>query len=180
MLSLTVDEDITLQLANASFAPRYAELVAECRDYLSPFLHWPRLCHTEDDFLMFIEGTLKKYENGESMVFGIVFRGEVVGNISFNTINHKLKKVDIGYWLAEKYQGHGIITRSCRFLIDYAFTELNLEKVQIGAAVDNTASRAVCERLGLMLEGVITNNEKVGERILDHAIYGIHSANVNS
>jgi len=49
-----------------------------------------------------------------------------------------------------------------------------MNKVEISAAVDNAASRAVCERLGIELEGVITNAEKVGDRILTHAIYGLH------
>jgi ribosomal-protein-serine acetyltransferase len=176
MFKLSIDNEITLHLVNDSFAARYVELVEECRDYLSQFLHWPRICKTEQDFKIFVKSSLQKYEDGKVMTFAIEFRGEVVGNISFNAIRHDLKKVEIGYWIAKKYQGHGIVTRSCSFLINYAFTELDMEKVQIGAAEDNAASRAVCERLGLKLEGIITNNEKVGERILDHAIYGIHKS----
>jgi ribosomal-protein-serine acetyltransferase len=59
-------------------------------------------------------------------------------------------------------------------LHNYAFSHLNMNKVEISAAVDNAASRAVCERLGMGLEGVITNAEKVGDRIFTHAIYGLH------
>jgi ribosomal-protein-serine acetyltransferase len=62
-------------------------------------------------------------------------------------------------------------------LIDIAFNEHMLEKVQLAAAKDNLASRAVAERCGMTLEGILTNREKVGDRILDHAIYGIHKSN---
>jgi len=48
----------------------------------------------------------------------------------------------------------------------------------LGAAEDNAASRAVCECLGLKLEGIITNNEEVGDRVLDHAIYGIRKSEI--
>jgi len=64
--------------------------------------------------------------------------------------------------LADKY---GVIFRK---------TELEMDKVQLSAAVENIPSRSVAERAGMTLEGVITNQEKVGDRILDHAIYGIH------
>ena len=50
-----------------------------------------------------------------------------------------------------------------------------MEKVQIAAADGNAKSRAVCERLGMKLEGIITNRERIGDRILNHAIYGIHN-----
>jgi ribosomal-protein-serine acetyltransferase len=49
-----------------------------------------------------------------------------------------------------------------------------MQKVQILIATGNLKSRAVCERLGIKLEGIVTNEEKVVDRILDHAIYGIH------
>jgi ribosomal-protein-serine acetyltransferase len=52
-----------------------------------------------------------------------------------------------------------------------------MQKVQMSVAVENTRSRAVCERLGMVLEGIITNEEKIGERILDHAIYGLYREN---
>ena len=58
-------------------------------------------------------------------------------------------------------------------MINYAFTELSVEKVQISAAEENISSRSVCERLGMTLEGTLSNQEKVGESIYSHAIYGI-------
>ncbi|NRB70176.1 MAG: GNAT family N-acetyltransferase, partial [Vibrio sp.] len=52
-------------------------------------------------------------------------------------------------------------------------------KVQLSAAKDNLPSRRVAERVGMTLEGIITNEEKIGDRILDHAIYGIHRQNTH-
>jgi ribosomal-protein-serine acetyltransferase len=95
------------------------------------------------------------------------YEDELVGNISFNTINHDLKKVEIGYWLREQFRGKGIVTRSVSKLIDMAFRELNMQKVQISAAVDNAPSRNVCKRLGFNLEGIITCAENLnGKHIM--------------
>ena len=173
MFSTLVDDDIRLCLVQPSFAPRYAELVAAHNDYLSQWLAWPQKCNTEDAFRTFVSKSLHDYADGKSLTCAIEYQGEIVGNISFNAILHERKMVEIGYWLAEPWQGHGIITRACRFLIDYAFTALDMDKVQIAAAEDNKPSRAVCERLGMTLEGIISNQEKIGDRILAHAIYGL-------
>ncbi|WP_432454898.1 GNAT family N-acetyltransferase [Agarivorans sp. QJM3NY_29] len=67
------------------------------------------------------------------------------------------------------------MTRVCKKLIDIAFDELQMHKVEISAATENLASRAVCERLGLKLEGVISNAENLNGRIVDHAIYALHA-----
>lgn len=59
--------------------------------------------------------------------------------------------------------------------IDHSFAELTLQKIAIAAARDNERSRAVCERLGMTLEGVITNSEKVEGNVYDHAVYGLQA-----
>ncbi|MDW6005062.1 GNAT family N-acetyltransferase [Vibrio mangrovi] len=175
MFKWTVDQEIILLQLHESLASRYAELVQENEPYLSQWLNWPRACRHLDDFKTFIQGSLYKYADGDGLDCAIEFQGQIVGNIGFNTIDHELKKAEIGYWIAQQYQGNGIVTRACKFLIQYAFESLNMEKVQISAAEDNLPSRAVCERLGMKLEGIISHQEKVGDRILSHAIYGIYN-----
>ncbi|ROS01075.1 ribosomal-protein-serine acetyltransferase [Sinobacterium caligoides] len=178
MFKLSVDEEINLYLVSESFTDRYVVLVEENRDYLSEWLEWPRFCKTQSDFSAFVRASLHRYADGAGMNCAIEYRGEIVGSSGFNSINQLLKVAEIGYWLGEQYQGHGIITRVCRYLIDYALTELAMEKVQIAVAESNVSSRAVCERLNMRLEGVITNREKVGDKILDHAIYAIRKGGV--
>ena len=176
MFKLKVDSEIYLCLEHESFAKQYLELVQENYDFLSQWLPWPEKCTTEDDFKSFIKGSLINYANGSGMTCAIEYKKKIVGNIGLNGINHQLKKGNIGYWISESDQGCGIVTRSCHFLINYAFSQLSLEKIQIQAAEGNLPSRAVCERLGMKLEGIITNNEIVGSKILDHAVYAIHKS----
>ncbi|SON48472.1 Putative ribosomal N-acetyltransferase YdaF (fragment) [Vibrio tapetis subsp. tapetis] len=107
------------------------------------------------------------------MVCAMIYHDELVGNISFNSIDHNLKVAEIGYWLSEKQQGKGIITRSVSKLINMAFSDLGMDKVQIAAGEGNAPSRAVCERLGMKLEGIITNRENLNGRVINHAIYGL-------
>ena len=174
MFTLNVAPDLQLAIVQPSFACRYLDIVTAERAYLSKWLPWATNANSEAFFLEFVRKSLQGYAEGKSMTCVIVYQHTVVGNISFNLIDQNLKKVVIGYWLSEKYQGMGIVTKAVSFLIEYAFSELSMDKVEICVAVDNTASRRVCERLNMALEGIISNAENINGEIVDHAIYGIH------
>lgn len=173
MFKMEVEKDLALALVEPKFASKYLAIVSNQRDYLSEWLAWPPHAKNEEFFLNFIKKSLHEYADGKSLVCAMMFKNEVAGNISFNTINHDLQKVEIGYWLRRDLQGKGIVSKSLSKLINYAFTELNMQKVEISAAVDNQASRSVCERLGFKQEGMITRAEKLNDRVVDHVIYGL-------
>lgn len=173
MFSLEVEKGLELALVHPKFAKEYLRIVTQQREYLGQWLAWPPHAHNEEFFLNFIKQSLHDYADGKSLSCTMLYEGEVVGNISFNTIDHNLKRVEIGYWLSADYQKKGIVTKSVSKLIELAFTDLNMEKVQISAAKENQASRAVCERLGFTLEGIITRDENLNGKVLDHAIYGL-------
>lgn len=169
-----IDQDVSIALVQDSFAAKYAELVTDQVDYLSQWLAWPPHCSQEADFRQFIQRVLHEYAEGKSMTCAIVYRNEIVGNCSCFNINHDTQCVEIGYWLSKHHQGKGIVTRVVKHLIQFSFEQLNMRKVQLSAAVDNLPSRNVAERVGMTLEGIITHSERVADRVLDHAIYGIH------
>jgi len=173
MFTLQIEEGLQLALVSPAFAPRYLEVVRREREYLSQWLAWPPHAENEEFFLNFIKRSLHDYAEGKSLVCAMLYHDTVVGNISFNSINHELGKVEIGYWLSSDYQGQGIVSKSVAKLIEMAFIELGMAKVQISAAVENQASRNVCERLGFTQEGIITRAENLNGRIVDHAVYGL-------
>ena len=174
VLSLDVDKELQLSSVQESYAPLYVELAKENYHYLAKWLVWPPHVKTEKDFGDFIARCKRDQKRGDAITFGVIYTGKLIGNIAYKYINNELKKVEIGYWIAEDYQGKGIISRACARLVEYAFTNLDMSKVEMCVASYNKPSLAVCERLGMTLEGVITNAELVQGRILDHAIYGLH------
>ena len=128
MFKRVVDDDINLCLVHESFAVRYFELVTENIEYFSQWLDWPRFCTTEQGFKDFVTRSLHGYAEGKSLNLAVEYRGDIVGNCGFHTINRKTQVAEVGYWLAPQYQGNGIMTRSCQYLIQWAFAELNIEK----------------------------------------------------
>ncbi|WP_367103181.1 GNAT family N-acetyltransferase [uncultured Psychrobacter sp.] len=139
---------------------------------LARYLPWVANAKDEDFFLIFINKSLHDYADGKSLTCAIIYERQIVGNISFNQIDYKLSKASIGYWLSQAYRGRGIVTKCVAHLIKIGFDELKLNKVEIRVATDNASSRAVPERLGFKLEGIITQAENVNGIIVDHAVYG--------
>ncbi|MEJ2043279.1 MAG: GNAT family protein [Reinekea sp.] len=174
MFKMKVDDEISLCLTSPKYAERMHYLVDVDRDYLSQWLDWPQYTRRPADHAMIATSHLKQYAEGKSMPCCIEYQGEIVGAAGFNTIEEALQRTQVGYWLASAYQGKGIMTRVCRKLIDVAFHELNLHKVQLAAGEGNMPSRAVAERLGMKVEGIITNAESVNDQIINHVIYGLH------
>lgn len=174
MIDPKVSNDIELVLVNESFTTEFLELAKSDFDYLSEWLEWPRFCKTKQDFAKFVTDSISDYNSGKSMNCAILYKQEFSGVAGFNKIDMKLRRVEIGYWIGSKFQKKGIVTMVCRHLIEHAFKIPEINKAQISVAVDNYSSRAVCERLDMTLEGIISNKERVGDRVLDHAIYALH------
>jgi ribosomal-protein-serine acetyltransferase len=58
-------------------------------------------------------------------------------------------------------------------MIAYAFCSLNVNRVEIRAEPSNTRSRAVAERLGFTMEGILRQVVNMGDRFADRAVYSL-------
>jgi RimJ/RimL family protein N-acetyltransferase len=56
--------------------------------------------------------------------------------------------------LAEELWRQRIMTEATREIMRFAFEELNLNRINVKAAVENTASNATIRKLGFVFEGV--------------------------
>lgn len=173
MMFCKIDENLSLRLIEWNDAERVFELTDKYRIYLREWLPWLDFTKKVEDTTGFIEGCLKGYAENKSLTAVILFKGEIVGTASFNTINWVNKTAYIGYWLGEEYQGNGIMTRVAKAMTTYAFEHLYLNKVEIRAAVENKKSRSVPERLGFVKEGTIRQAEWLYDHFVDHVVYGI-------
>jgi len=141
--------------------------------HLHPFLHWVTEDYSLESASGFINQTQKAFAENTSQTFGIFCREKIVGVIGFVNFNWSSKSAEIGYWISQKYEGQGIITKSCETLIKYAFDELKMNRIEIRCATENIKSRAIPERLNFALEGVLRQSQWRHTRFYDMAIYGL-------
>ncbi|MEI5906897.1 GNAT family protein [Bacillus spongiae] len=168
-----VDEDVSLKLIEVKDADKVFEMTDQSRTYLREWLPWLDFTKTVEDTKSFIEGSLKNYAENKSITTAILYKGKIVGTAGFNSLNWANKTGYIGYWLGESYQGNGIMTKVAQALTEYAFMELNMNKVEIRAAVENKKSRSIPERLGFVNEGTIRQAEWLYDHFVDHVVYGM-------
>ena len=64
-------------------------------------------------------------------------------------------KVEAGYALARLYWGKGYMTEVLRAVIDWAFTQPDIFRVQAICDVENNASARVMEKAGMTREGLL-------------------------
>ena len=65
------------------------------------------------------------------------------------------------------------MTRAVAALLRHGFRDLKLNRIEIRAGVRNRRSRAIPERLGFRREGTLRQAERLAERTVDHAVYGL-------
>lgn len=104
--------------------------------------------------------------------FGIWVAGEFAGGIGMSVVP-LMNWGEIGYWLLERFEGRGLITRACRAMTDFAFREMKLHRVALCADPGNRRSRAVAERLGFVQEGVLREAAQTGLGYHDVVYYAI-------
>jgi ribosomal-protein-serine acetyltransferase len=161
-----------LRLLEEADAEELYRLIDANRAYLARWMPWAA-DQTLIGTLEFIRLTRRQAAATDGFQAALISGGAIVGMAGFHGVNWPHRSTTIGYWLDEAHQGRGLMTRAVRTLIDHAFGEFGLHRVEIRAATDNHRSRAIPERLGFREEGVQREAERIGERFNDLAIYGL-------
>lgn len=173
MFALQVDSEVAIGLLQTHHAETIFAKVDENRTHLRTWLPWVDPTKNPEAVRTFIERSLQDFAQHSNPACGIWYQGEFVGGIGMHTIDRKNHATSLGYWLAASHQGKGIVTRACMGMIDYAFHDLNLNRIVIEAAVNNHKSRAIPQRLGFTEEGTLRQSRYLYDRYVDMVQYGL-------
>ncbi len=170
---MQVDQELRLYLNKSKYAAKVFKLIDSGREYLNRWLPWVSTVNVKLDTINYLNNSFEKFNRGEGFAVVILYQGKTVGMIGLEDYDESNLCASIGYWLGRQYQGHGIMTRSCRAMLDYAFYELELNRIQIKSVLSNYRSRAIPIRLGFTLEGVFREKQRINKRFNDLAIYSM-------
>lgn len=173
MFTLQLQDDYVLKMLEKCYADDLFEVTDRNREYLRQWLPWVDATQSVKQSIEFIYAMRQAYADYKGFTLGIFHQGHIVGCVGLNQIDWRNKRTDIGYWLAKDHMGHGVMTAACKVLIDYAFVELKLNRVEIRAATENSKSRAIPERLEFVEEGVIRQAEWLYDHYVDHVVYSM-------
>ena len=115
----------------------------------------------EENLLNYIQIALKGREEEKEYPF-IVYdkrKGAYAGSTRFYDIQVNQKTLQLGYtWYGAEFHGTGL-NKHCKYLLlEFAFDELGMERVEFRADINNERSIAAMKSIGCVVEGVLRAN----------------------
>lgn len=170
-MKLKIDKSIYLNLIEDEDAIPLFELASRNRLFLEKWLPWL----DDMDSLLFIQNFIRasklKHKNGLEHAFVIFFEKEMVGRIGLYKIDPFNRIAELGYWISEDFEGKGIMTKSAERLLTFAFSELNVNRVEIRCGEHNLSSQKIPKRLGFVQEGLLREAELIRGKYINHILY---------
>ena len=112
---------------------------------------------------------------GSALEFAIVAKrtGSVIGRCGLFEFDELNAQAGVGYVLGRAHWGQGFMREALTALIDCAFLEMHLRRLEARVEAPNTASAALLERLGFTREGVLRERWITNEETVDAEVYGL-------
>lgn len=117
---------------------------------------------------------MREIQLGTGYGFGIFVDGAFGGEINLNSIHRGAhQSAYVGYWIDQRLAGSGYMPEAVVAVLQFAFEQLVLHRVQISVIPRNTASRRVVEKLKLRDEGIAERYLEINGIWEDHIRYAI-------
>lgn len=168
-----LDEDTELLLLKEEDVEELYALTNRNREHLRYWLPWVDSIQSISDTKRYITSSVRQFADDNGFQAGIWFQGRLVGIIGYHGVDWVNRSTTIGYWVGDSFQGKGLVTKACRALVDWAFREWRLNRVEIRCARENHRSRAIPERLGFTEEGIVREGEWLYDHFVDLMLYGM-------
>lgn len=173
-MHIKIDDNIRLELIEKKHAKSIFDMVDSNRDHLRTWLPFVDKMVDITFTKGFIKSTMERHQDGHEFAFVVYHKNSMVGRVGVYKIDAEKKVGEIGYWIIEKSQGHGIITKSCKTLIDFCFNDLQLQRIEIKCGTKNFKSKAIPERLDFTYEGILPRGELLYDNYIDLDVYALH------
>ncbi len=90
-----------------------------------------------------------------------------VGWVSLRVTERDSTMAEIGYSIVRDFRGRGVAREAVQGMIDEAFSQASLQRINAYCVPENHASRRVLKRLGFQEDGLLTHGATVGGHAVD-------------
>lgn len=147
---IAVGDDLVVRRYNAADIPHLVDVVNANIDHLRPFMPWAQEPVTVEAQLAWWQQCEREWEQGTGFVYGVYGGEELVGGTGYHVRNGP-GVLEIGYWLAARHTGCGVMTRVAHALTEAAARVPGVAAVEIHCDEANLPSAAIPRRLGYRL-----------------------------
>lgn len=167
-------ERLVLRLPTHGDCNAWVALRDESRDFLIPWEPtWAPDHLTRKSFTNRVYWAQRASRGGTALPLFMVRRdGVLVGAITLDNIRHGPAQTGtLGYWIGQPFARNGYMHEAIGALVHYAFTTLDLSRIEAACLPENTPSRGVLEKTGFKYEGVAQSYLQINGRWRNHVLY---------
>jgi ribosomal-protein-alanine N-acetyltransferase len=111
-------------------------------------------------------------EEGEGWRFAILDGDAIAGRINLtDVIRGPLQLANVGYFVDQRCNGRGLATAAVADVVEFAFGEAGLHRVEAGTLPDNLTSQRVLEKNGFERFGLASKLLLLGGDWRDHVLF---------
>lgn len=169
-----VTDGVRTRLISLDDVPALTALFVANRDHLAPWQPTPAVdAFTEPGQADAVRTALDAHAAGQSVPHVILDAADaIVGRITLNSvIRGAFQSASVGYWVSAERTGEGIATAAVACMVEAAFGELGLHRLQGETLAHNVASRRVLERNGFEEYGVAPDYLRIDGQWQEHVLY---------
>ncbi len=124
------------------------------RLFLREYLLWVDKTNSLEDCHSATEMFTNRWNEGSNYAYSIVLKvtGKAIGSIDIQNIDKDNAKAEIGYWLAEEFNGRGYVSKAVKLIEKQAFMG-GINRLAILVQKENLPSTRVAERNNYIYEG---------------------------
>lgn len=136
------------------------------REFFAPF------DPTHDDDFFTLETQRARIEDPLRHSWLILDDGDPAGFVGLSNVKRgALQSAILSYWVDEGRNGRGLATRAVAAVVEYAFGELGLHRVEAGTLPDNFGSQRVLEKNGFERYGLARRFLLIAGEWRDHVLF---------
>ncbi len=177
---ITTDR-LVIRLLDPDDAPLMVRFRRENRDHLTPWEpRRPPGFFTEPFWQLQLQTVVREFHAGASICLTILDarETEVLGVCNYtNIVRGTFQSCHLGYALAKRSEGDGIMFEALQHSIDYVFEEFDLHRIMANYLPWNQRSADLLSRMGFTIEGQAQSFLKINGKWEDHVLTSLVNPN---
>lgn len=160
--------------AHADFRP-WTGLRQLSRDFLVPWEPtWANDHLSRKGYTNRVYWAQRAIANGTAVPLFLVRRADetLLGAVTLDNIRRGPAQAGtLGYWIGQPHARQGYMREAIEAVVHFAFTTLDLSRIEAACLPENAASRGVLEKSGFKYEGVAQSYLQINGRWRNHVLY---------
>ena len=168
-------ERMTLRPPQHADLAAWAALREQSRDFLSPWEPtWAHDHLSRKNFTNRVYWANRSINQGTALPLFLIRREDetLLGALTLDNVRRgPAQAATTGYWIGEPFARAGYMREALAAVVHYAFSELDLSRLEAGCLPENAASRGLLEKVGYKYEGVAQSYLQIDGRWRNHVLY---------